>query len=203
MLLALFSSSVISGFFIVVHQAPILRSAAETISATSNGTSLTWESINGFQYFDPDISWWAWDSAVIQNVYEPLLWYNSNSSTQVIPWLAENYTLSPDGKVASFVLRNNIKFADGNPLNSTAVYFSLNRILIEDGSTPSVNNPSPCLTVRYEGLPRNSILLDYTATCKQKFELVLQRTAQLHSKLGRRCYRRELCADNRTTDVQS
>jgi len=70
------------------------------------------------------------------NVYEQLLWYNGTSGSQVIPWLAQNYTVSPNGKTVSFTLRSGIKFADGEPFNSTAVYFSLNRLLILDASSP-------------------------------------------------------------------
>ncbi len=44
---------------------------------------------------------------------------------------------SPDLTEYNFTLRNGITFADGEPLNSTAVYFSLNRVLLEDSSTPT------------------------------------------------------------------
>jgi ABC-type transport system substrate-binding protein len=99
----------------------------------------------GFRVLDPDVSYSTPDYSIEQNVYEPLLWYNGNVSTQVIPWLAQDFSLSPDGRIAIFTLRNDIRFADGNPLNSTAVYFSLNRILIEDGSLPSCSpEPLPC-----------------------------------------------------------
>ncbi|MHB8568561.1 MAG: ABC transporter substrate-binding protein [Nitrososphaerales archaeon] len=77
-----------------------------------------------------------YDSETLQNVYEPLLWFNGSSSTQVIPWLAQSYTVSSDQRTVNFTLRSGINFADGEPLNSTAVYFSLNRLLILDGSTP-------------------------------------------------------------------
>ncbi len=71
-----------------------------------------------------------------QNVYEGLLNYNGTSSTQVIPWLASNYTVSSNQANWNFTLRSGITFADGEPLNSTAVYFSLYRTLLQDGSTP-------------------------------------------------------------------
>ena len=54
----------------------------------------------------------------------------------MIPWLAQNYTISADGKTASFQLRTGVTFADGEQLNSSAVYFSLNRLIIFDGSAP-------------------------------------------------------------------
>jgi peptide/nickel transport system substrate-binding protein len=54
----------------------------------------------------------------------------------VVPWLAQNYTVSADGKTMTAALRSGIKFADGEPVNATAVYFSYNRLLVFDGSSP-------------------------------------------------------------------
>jgi len=71
------------------------------------------------------------------NVYENLFWFNGTSTQQIIPWLAQNYTVSADQKTYTIYLRSGITFADGEPLNSTAVYFSLNRVLVMDGSTPT------------------------------------------------------------------
>lgn len=72
----------------------------------------------------------------MQNVYETLLWYTGTNGTTVIPWLAQNYTLSANGMTANFTLRSGIKFADGETLNSTDVYFALNKLLVEDSSAP-------------------------------------------------------------------
>jgi len=78
-----------------------------------------------------------YDLNILQNVYENLVFFNGSCSTCVIPWLAQSYTVSPDLSVYNFTLRGNITFQDGTPLNSTAVYFSLNRVLMEDSSTPT------------------------------------------------------------------
>jgi len=86
---------------------------------------------------DPQVALNSYSSAVLQNLYETLLWYNGSSSSSVIPWLAQNYTVSADLRTYNFTLRSGIHFADGEPFNSTAVYFSLNRLLILDGSTPT------------------------------------------------------------------
>ncbi|MDG6998627.1 MAG: hypothetical protein JRN15_05880 [Nitrososphaerota archaeon] len=96
----------------------------------------TYETPSTIQYLDPQVSYYSYDYTILQNVYETLLWYNGSSSTQIIPWLAQNYTVSADGKTVSFTLRQGIQFQDGEQLNSTAVYFSLNKLLIEDGSSP-------------------------------------------------------------------
>ena len=115
---------------------PTTTGPSSTTTGPSSTTSFTWETENTPQYLDPQVSYFEYDYNIIQNVYEPLLWYNGNSSTQVIPWLASNYTVSSDGKTMTINLRQGIKFADGEPFNSTAVYFSLNRLLIDDGSSP-------------------------------------------------------------------
>lgn len=72
-----------------------------------------------------------------QNVYDTLLYYNGTSSSETIPWLAQNYTENAAGTQVNFTLRPNIKFADGEPLNSTAVYFTFNRFLIADSAVPT------------------------------------------------------------------
>lgn len=98
---------------------------------------LTYETASTPEYLDPGQSYFSYDYTIFQQVYESLLWYNGTNSGSVIPWLAESYTGGPS--TYQFTLRSGIKFADGETLNSTAVYFSLNRLLIEDASTPEAH----------------------------------------------------------------
>ncbi len=60
-------------------------------------------------------------------VYQPLV--NENASAlypggtlQIVPGLAANFTISPDGTVYTFNLRQGIKFSSGNPLNAYQVW---------------------------------------------------------------------------------
>jgi ABC-type transport system substrate-binding protein len=92
------------------------------------------ESGNEFQWLDPAVSYYQYDYEIMNNQYEKLLWYNGNSSTDIIPWLASDYSqVSPTQYV--FHLRQNITFQDGTPFNARAVWFSLNRLLIMDGTS--------------------------------------------------------------------
>ena len=50
-----------------------------------------------------------------------------DESTQVVPGLAESWTISKDGLQYTFKLRSGIKFHDGTPLNAEAVKFSIER----------------------------------------------------------------------------
>jgi peptide/nickel transport system substrate-binding protein len=48
-------------------------------------------------------------------------------STQIVPGLAESWTISKDGLQYTFKLRSGIKFHDGTPLTAEAVKFSIER----------------------------------------------------------------------------
>ncbi len=116
-------------------------STSSSSSGTGTGTgavptTLTYESAETIQYIDPAISYYSYDYNIMQNVYEPILWYNQANATNVIPWLAQSYTGNAAGTQYQFTLRSGIKFADGEALNSTAVWFAITRALINDGSSP-------------------------------------------------------------------
>ena len=72
---------------------------------------------------------------VVGNVYEPLLFVNGSDTTTVIPWLAQSYTASADLRTYNFTLRQGITFADGEPMNASSVYFTINRLIVTDAST--------------------------------------------------------------------
>ena len=59
-------------------------------------------------------------------VYEPLVQYKADGT--IIPWLAESWVVSPDGKTFTFKLRPNVTFSNGQPFNATAVTQNLNAI---------------------------------------------------------------------------
>src|SRR5688572_11798394 len=55
-----------------------------------------------------------------------------DESTQVVPGLAESWTISKDGHQYTFKLRKGIKFHDGTPLNAEAVKFSIERQILPE-----------------------------------------------------------------------
>jgi hypothetical protein len=65
------------------------------------------------------------------------MWYAPSSSTTAVPWLAQSFSVASNGLSATVNLQHGVHFADNDLLNSSAVYFSLNRLLILDGSTPN------------------------------------------------------------------
>ena len=111
-------------------------SGTTTTSAHAVPQSITYETLSTVQFLDPQVSYDIYGASVEQNVYEPLLWFNGSNGRDPIPWLAQGYQVSTDGKTLTATLRSGIKFADGETLNSSAVYFSYNRLLVMDGSAP-------------------------------------------------------------------
>jgi peptide/nickel transport system substrate-binding protein len=57
-------------------------------------------------------------------------------SQQAQPELAENFHVSPDGKLITFKLREGLRFSDGSRLNSADVVWSLRRVLAADTKAP-------------------------------------------------------------------
>ena len=63
---------------------------------------------------------------VSRRVVETLVAF-ADESTQIVPGLAESWTISKDGLQYTFKLRRGIKFHDGTPFNAEAVKFSIER----------------------------------------------------------------------------
>jgi ABC-type transport system substrate-binding protein len=131
-----------AAYFITSNHAgvPTTMTTAATTGSTgstqSSVQSLTYETLTSIQYLDPQVAYDIYGASIDQNVYESLLWFNGANGQQVIPWLAQNYSVSSDGMTVTSTLRNGISFADGESLNSTDIYFAYNRLLIMDGSAP-------------------------------------------------------------------
>lgn len=66
-----------------------------------------------------------------RRVAETLVWF-AEESTQIVPWLAESWTISPDGLQYTFKLRRGVKFHDGTPLTAAAVKFSIERQIVPE-----------------------------------------------------------------------
>ena len=129
----------VAAYYLTASRGPsstMMTSSGASSSGTSSVQSITYETLSSIQYLDPQVSYDIYGASVEQNIYEPLLWFNGTNGQQVIPWLAQSYSVSPDGKTLTATLRNGISFADGETLNSTDVYFSYNRLLVMDGSAP-------------------------------------------------------------------
>jgi peptide/nickel transport system substrate-binding protein len=82
---------------------------------------------------DPGVSFDGQSPLIWRGVYEALLGYKGNS-LEIVPVLAENYSISDDKLTYTFKIRKGIKFTDGETLDAAAVKFNIERqIAIKQG----------------------------------------------------------------------
>ncbi len=76
---------------------------------------------------DPQKSGTAITAAILDDVCDPLI--AENFDGEYVPGLATEWTISPDGLTWSFVLREDVTFHDGTPMNAAAVEATFARAL--------------------------------------------------------------------------
>lgn len=98
-------------------------------------------------------------SNIMEFMTEPLFFYNEKG--ELIHYLAESYSVSPDGLKVTVTLKKGIKFQDGYPLNATAVKLTFDRLL-----NPKVKVPSRYLL---DALNSTDIVDTYTVRFNLKY----------------------------------
>lgn len=84
------------------------------------GGSLTYALEAETDGFNPSVNRWAISGFMVANaVFDPLVAYDSNYTPQ--PYLAKSLTPSADFKTWTIVMRDGIKFSNGQPLDGAAV----------------------------------------------------------------------------------
>lgn len=71
---------------------------------------------------------------LLDNVYEGLL--SRDADGKIVPKLAQDYDVSPDGLTYTFTLRDGPTFADGSPLTSADVAWSYQQAIAPDSKNP-------------------------------------------------------------------
>jgi len=83
---------------------------------------------------DPGVTFSTPGWAAVQQVYQGLVNYANNSSTQFVGVLAQNWTESADGMHWNFTLRSGVHFSNGDPYNAFVQWYSFYRsLLLESG----------------------------------------------------------------------
>jgi len=83
---------------------------------------------------DPAYGYDTSSAGQIQNIYETLIKFDGNSTSEFIPWLATEWTISEDGKTYRFKIRDGVSFHNGNPLTPEDVEYSFERGMVQDYS---------------------------------------------------------------------
>ena len=85
---------------------------------------------------DPSYAVAAGTKEILFNVYEGL--YKPDSEGNLVPAVASDYSVSEDGLVYTFTLREGVKFHNGNPVTIEDVDFSMKKLANADGEAPLV-----------------------------------------------------------------
>jgi len=83
---------------------------------------------------DPAYVYDTASAAQIQNIYETLITFAGNSTSEFNPVLATDWTISEDGKTYRFEIREGVTFHNGNPLTPEDVEYSFERGMVQDYS---------------------------------------------------------------------
>ena len=90
---------------------------------------------SGYDNLDPHVVFDVGRAASRINFYDGLYRWVDNPP-KMIPWLAESYTSSPDGKTWTFTLRKGVKFHDGSEMTADDVVYSIERMLATKPTIP-------------------------------------------------------------------
>ena len=122
---------------LVVAVAATAASARVTGRAAKpqRGGTLTLALNAGWDNLDPALTAFTFSRQIMKFIYDPLVTRDPKTG-EIIPNLAQSWTISKDKKVVTLELRRGVRFQDGTPFNAAAVVFSFNRII-----SPKTNSP--------------------------------------------------------------
>ena len=102
-------------------------------------TTFTYVDTDDVAMLDPHLAYEGSSYEVIHNVVEGLIFFNRESASEFVPWLAEevptvdNGGLSADGMTYTFKIRDGVQFHNGNDLTAEDAAYSWERALLQSG----------------------------------------------------------------------
>ncbi|MBV9168996.1 MAG: hypothetical protein JOZ81_02780, partial [Chloroflexi bacterium] len=109
--------------------APTQAAAAQ---ASGGGGSITFVLENDVIDFDPMMSRAFVDRNAHYQIYDSLV--RVDQSGKIIPWLADKWETSSDGKQVTFTLHPNVKYHDGSAFDAESVKWNIDRYRTTDAS---------------------------------------------------------------------
>lgn len=83
-----------------------------------------WPDNAAFSCVDPFQTYWIEHRQVIRNVADSLTDQDPETG-EIVPWLATDWEISPDGLTYTFDLRDDVTFSDGTPFTADSVVLAL------------------------------------------------------------------------------
>src|SRR5438093_7981037 len=114
--------------YLVAALALLVPAAVQPAMAQQQPQDLTINALQGEpDNIDPNRSSFNTEAAVIRQVFQPLLRFDSRLTPQ--PAAAASYDVSPDGMTYTFHLRPDGRWSDGQPVTASQFEYSWKRIL--------------------------------------------------------------------------
>ena len=113
-------------------------SSSDSPASGASAQRITVDWATGNTTLDPAAACNQDDLSLIHNTYATLTQYGTEAGpkgttqydpTKIVPSFATKWSVSPDGKTYTFTLPSGAKFSDGSPMDSSAVKFSVERVL--------------------------------------------------------------------------
>src|SRR5437867_2218582 len=102
-------------------------------AAAKYGGTITFGLENDVSNLDPMLSGLFVDRNIHYMMYDSLV--RVNTKGDIIPWLAEKWTTSSDGKTITFNLRQGVKYHDGTAFDAASVKWNIERYKNTKGSS--------------------------------------------------------------------
>ena len=102
---------------------------------------------------DPALGYDTASNEIIQNIYEPLVFYDGIHTDRFVPMLAESWSISEDGTSYTFKIRPNVKFHEGQDLTAEDVAYTFQRGLLFGG----YDGPQWLLAEPFFGVGRDDV----------------------------------------------
>ncbi|MEO7741470.1 MAG: ABC transporter substrate-binding protein [Usitatibacter sp.] len=119
-----------------VRIAAVMIAAALALPAAAE-TTLRWVEGSDADTLDPQVQRSRPSQIITDAVFDTLVKWKDTQLSEIVPDLAESWSLSPDNLKWTFKLRKGVKFHDGTPFNAEAVKFNIEKVL--DPKTGSPN----------------------------------------------------------------
>lgn len=128
---------------------------------------------------DPALGYDTASNEIIQNIYEPLVFYDGIHTDKFIPMLAESWSVSEDGITYSFKIRADVTFHEGQSLTAEDVAYTFQRGLLFGGRS----GPQWLLSEPFFGIGRDDItcLVDDCASADDRASLITNTPAVLEA----------------------
>lgn len=106
--------------------------SASPAAKVNYGGTITFNLENDVSNLDPMLSGLFVDRNIHYAIYDSLV--RVDTKGKIIPWLAEKWTTSADGKAVTFTLRQGVKYHDGSVFDAASVKWNLERYMNTKGS---------------------------------------------------------------------